>query len=368
MAMPVAVKNTPETASSRPLNRLAVGSLAGALYVLGGLAIVFWGVRNVWDTLAHSFVEGSLLLLVMLAVAAGLVVLGRWLLGSHPPHGLRAGIFFGAVGLLAIGLLTRFIGGLFERGATDSSSAVGLLLTVVIGLLLLGLGAYGLFRPKFNAFAELVEDQGWFTTAPYKRSQGQRVRRGTILGVLVLAACGVFTLLSQRSLEVAGVRHWEIVIPFAGGKTLTLLPDVQFTVPILIGGVALWFAYRLVNFPAFADFLIATEAELNKVSWTTRKRLIQDTIVVLTTMLLLTFFLLFVDLIWLNVLKNPWIGVLQKSASASDVQQVQEEIDRLSGEREQAVAEDDKDKAARLSAEISQLVRRRDSMRPKEDW
>ena len=31
------------------------------------------------------------------------------------------------------------------------------------------------------------------------------------------------------------------------------------------------------------DFLIATEAEMNKVSWTTRKRLVKDTIVVLVT-------------------------------------------------------------------------------------
>ena len=51
----------------------------------------------------------------------------------------------------------------------------------------------------------------------------------------------------------------------------------------------LWRAWRgMVNFPAFADFLIATEAEMNKVSWTTRKRLVQDTIVVLTTVVLMT--------------------------------------------------------------------------------
>ncbi len=34
---------------------------------------------------------------------------------------------------------------------------------------------------------------------------------------------------------------------------------------------ALWLAWRVVNVPSFADFLIATEAELNKVSWTTRR-------------------------------------------------------------------------------------------------
>ena len=70
-------------------------------------------------------------------------------------------------------------------------------------------------------------------------------------------------------------------------------------------------AWRIVNCPAFADFLIATEAELNKVSWTTRKRLIQDTIVVLMTVFLLTVFLFVVDVAWGKVLSNWPIGVLQ---------------------------------------------------------
>ena len=36
----------------------------------------------------------------------------------------------------------------------------------------------------------------------------------------------------------------------------------------------MWISYRLVNIPAFADFLIAVEAEMNKVSWPTRHELI----------------------------------------------------------------------------------------------
>src|SRR5262249_36671925 len=49
-------------------------------------------------------------------------------------------------------------------------------------------------------------------------------------------------------------------------RTLTLLPAVQFTVPLLLLAGAIWAAWRVVNMPTFADFLIATEAELNKVS------------------------------------------------------------------------------------------------------
>src|SRR5438309_7458620 len=104
----------------------------------------------------------------------------------------------------------------------------------------------------------------------------------------------------------------------AGGitdyKRVSLLPHVRFTLPILLAAFSLWFAYRLVNYPPFADFLIATEAELNKVSWTTRKRLIQDTTVVLVTVLLLTVFLFVVDLVWVKVFN--FIQVLQTGPTA----------------------------------------------------
>src|SRR5205807_4822519 len=109
----------------------------------------------------------------------------------------------------------------------------------------------------------------------------------------------------------------------AGGITeyqkLSLLPHVRFTLPILLTAFSIWFSYRLVSFPPFADFLIATEAELNKVSWVTRKRLVQDTIVVLVTMLLLTVFLLVVDVFWGTILSSRLIAVLpQASSSAVD--------------------------------------------------
>jgi preprotein translocase SecE subunit len=93
--------------------------------------------------------------------------------------------------------------------------------------------------------------------------------------------------------------------------TLTLLPNVRFTLPVLIAALGLWLAWRLVNMPVFADFLIATEAELNKVSWTTRRRLMQDTVVVLITVALLAVFILITDTVWFKTLSWDVIGVLQ---------------------------------------------------------
>jgi preprotein translocase SecE subunit len=115
----------------------------------------------------------------------------------------------------------------------------------------------------------------------------------------------------------------------AGGDThyatLTLLPSLAITVPLLLLAVSLWMAWRIVNMPTFADFLIATEAELNKVSWTTQRRLVQDTIVVLVTTALLTVFLFGTDQVWRVVLSSRLIGVLQipdeGSTDTKDVEQ-----------------------------------------------
>src|SRR5262249_26172551 len=94
-------------------------------------------------------------------------------------------------------------------------------------------------------------------------------------------------------------------------RSLVLLPGVQFTVPLLLLVGSLWLAWRVVTLPTFADFLTATEAELNKVSWTTRRRLFQDTIVVLTTVLLMAMFLFVMDQSWRVILSWKPIGVLQ---------------------------------------------------------
>ena len=70
-----------------------------------------------------------------------------------------------------------------------------------------------------------------------------------------------------------------------------------------------WLIFRIVQFPPFAEFLIATEAEMNKVSWTTKDDLIRATTVVLMTVVLMAVFLFVVDRLWTFILQL--IGVLQ---------------------------------------------------------
>jgi preprotein translocase SecE subunit len=86
---------------------------------------------------------------------------------------------------------------------------------------------------------------------------------------------------------------------------------IPLTLPVVLLILAAWLSWRLVSWPVFADFLIATEAEMNKVSWTTRKRLYQDTVVVLTTVVLMTVFLFVLDILWVKILTNPFVRVLK---------------------------------------------------------
>ena len=163
-----------------------------------------------------------------------------------------------------------------------------------------------------------LEEQGLFHTTNYKRSQGQRIRRYTIIGLLLIGLSGVWALHTHY---MFGSGDWRLRLPFTD-RPVTVLATVEYAGPVLIAAAVLWVSWRAVNMPAFADFLIATEAEMNKVSWSPRKRLVQDTAVVLVTTALLTVFLLFVDLFWGWLLSRPVIGVLppQQAQRKSDPQ------------------------------------------------
>ena len=53
-----------------------------------------------------------------------------------------------------------------------------------------------------------------------------------------------------------------------------------------------------MNKPANVDFLIATDSEMKKVNWTSRKELIGSTQVVIMFMFLIALFLFAVDEVW----------------------------------------------------------------------
>jgi preprotein translocase SecE subunit len=331
MAMSVAEQPVAEKAPRSPQTQLAMSSLLGAVFVLGSLWVVFGGLPYAWGeylALANEFLSAALLLIVSILVGCGLWYVGYQLEKKHAVHGVRAGIFFASLLLFLAGWLTLSVIGSFLE--TRDLGAAGAIVTAAIGLGF-AYGIYWIFtRPGFAGWLRSVEDQGWFHALPYKPTQGVRVRRGTVLAVLVLGICGIITLISHHSLgyERAGgpPNNWEWPIPFTAEEPrddafIPLMFKVHLVVPLVLGVGLLWIAWRVVNWPTFADFLIATEAEMNKVSWTTRKRLVQDTIVVLVTVFLLTAFLFFVDILWIKVLSNPWFQVLHVDLKAEQQKQ-----------------------------------------------
>ncbi|MFZ5831311.1 MAG: preprotein translocase subunit SecE [Planctomycetota bacterium] len=119
----------------------------------------------------------------------------------------------------------------------------------------------------------------------YKRSQGRITRQVTFAAIALAIAFG-----SMQLNDVLTGRGWT-----AGWG------GVEYWLPGLILIVGIWLTYRLVNYPVFADFLIAVEAEMGKVSWPTRTELVRASIVVLIMLFLLSFVLFGFDQIWFNL-------------------------------------------------------------------
>ena len=77
---------------------------------------------------------------------------------------------------------------------------------------------------------------------------------------------------------------------------------MQFSLATIFALVGAWLSFRLVNIPNFADFLIAVEAEMNKVSWPTRGELVRSSLVVMFCIFFLVVVLFGYDLFWRTLL------------------------------------------------------------------
>lgn len=120
--------------------------------------------------------------------------------------------------------------------------------------------------------------QELFHTGIYKRSQGRITRQVTFAAIALAVVVGLWRL--------------SLMLSTSFGT------QVGFAVPGVLLLVGLWMSYRMVNVPEFADFLIAVEAEMNKVSWPTRAELYRSCVVVLVTLFLLSAVLFIFDVAW----------------------------------------------------------------------
>jgi preprotein translocase subunit SecE len=145
-------------------------------------------------------------------------------------------------------------------------------------------GPAGDSKRRFAPFlANLIQ------TNLYKPLQGKQARLWTAVGLGLIIVFGLrelFESLKDRTSTIGA-----------------------FGIPAAVGAALAWVTFRLLQYPPFVEFLIATEAEMNKVSWTSREDLKRATTVVLVTVALMAVFLFGVDWIWSNLLQL--IGVLR---------------------------------------------------------
>ena len=127
----------------------------------------------------------------------------------------------------------------------------------------------------------------------YKSTQGRIVRQVTFFSVALLACLAIWELHASGWFNFlnAAVAEGEV----AGPNITKLLFS------FVLAGIGIWTAYRLVNYPVFADFMIAVEAEMNKVSWPTRDQLYRASVVVIFVIFAMAVLLFLFDILWTAV-------------------------------------------------------------------
>jgi len=111
----------------------------------------------------------------------------------------------------------------------------------------------------------------------YKRGQGKYTRLCSTFGAAIIAGLGCLRLYKK-------LQGWDL-----GLWVETMVPAGLFVVLALL---VLW----LVNKPSIADFMIAAEGEMKKVSWSSRKEIAVSTFIVIALVILLAVLLGVTDL------------------------------------------------------------------------
>jgi len=130
----------------------------------------------------------------------------------------------------------------------------------------------------------------------YKPELGRATRVGTFVAILLLIAWGAY-FLHQRLSIFQGDEAWRLLITHG--------------IPIVLGvglGMVAWWV-SMVNRKS-SDFMIATEGEMKKVNWSTRREVIGSTKVVILFTFLLAMYLFVVDVVFQALFTV--IGVLKK--------------------------------------------------------
>ena len=120
--------------------------------------------------------------------------------------------------------------------------------------------------------------------AIYKKGHGYWTRMGTAIGAGALGLIVAYELYSQIPTFLKGTQQHDRRVAFIAAAVFLIAYSIW----------AWWFT----NKPTTVEFLIATDSEMKKVNWTTRKELIGSTKVVIIFMFIISIFLFTCDIIF----------------------------------------------------------------------
>lgn len=165
-------------------------------------------------------------------------------------------------------------------------------------------------KPRERAEKPSRSSSGGFFTI-YKHGQGYWTRMCTALGsalILLMSANFIWSNVPpylRPMLTPANATSAQITVAAAKTERVTMLICVVF---LVLSSILVW---KLINSPTNADFLIATDSEMKKVNWTSRKELVGSTKIVVFFMFVIAIVLFLVDIFFgylfyfLHVLKSP---------------------------------------------------------------
>jgi preprotein translocase SecE subunit len=151
----------------------------------------------------------------------------------------------------------------------------------------------------------------------YKKGQGYWTRMGTVIGAGVMIALIINFLYTNMPTWVRPAFDNSAQLSDVAAKNAAVAHASAVARNITIASCAAFLAatallvFWLMNKPSNADFLIATDSEMKKVNWTSRRELIGSSKVVIIFMLLMAVYLFANDVIFgylmylIKVLKVP---------------------------------------------------------------